>query len=138
MFLKLLEISARGYGYSGYNINSFSACKQNNIDLWICSKGISQYLQKHLTKLTNNLCQMLKILYHFPYQKIFNSTYKNDQEKATLEISTNYNAFVTVNIWRQTVLQLKKLCKCIDIYIYIYIHIHVSITTKDKYILINL
>ena len=42
---------------------------------------------------------MLKILYHFPYQKIFNSTYKNDQEKVTLEISTNYNAFVTVNIW---------------------------------------
>ena len=42
---------------------------------------------------------MLKILYHFPYQKIFNLTYKNDQEKVTLEISTNYNAFVTVNIW---------------------------------------
>ena len=63
---------------------------------------------------------MLKILYHFPYQKIFNLTYKNDQEKATLEISTNYNVFVTVNIWQQTVLQLKKLCKCIDIYIYIY------------------
>ena len=67
---------------------------------------------------------MLKILYYFPYQKIFNSTYKNDQGKATLEISTNYNAFVTVNIWRQTVLQLKKLCKCIDIYIYIYIFIY--------------
>ena len=80
-------------------VNSFSACKQNNIDLWICLKGISQYLQKHLTKLTHNLHQMLKILYHFPYQKIFNSTYKNDQEKVTLEISTNYNAFVTVNIW---------------------------------------
>lgn len=68
----------------------------------------------------------------FSNQQIFNSTYKNDLEKATLEVSTNYDAFVTINIWRRTVLQLKKLCKCIKIFlfqcIYVKMHHKISVT----------
>ena len=45
--------------------------------------------------------------------QIFKSTLKNNQAKVTLEISSNYNSYVSVQIWRETTAQTEKLCKLI-------------------------
>ena len=47
--------------------------------------------------------------------QIFKSTLKNNQAKVTLEISSNYNSYVSVQIWRETTAQTEKLCKLIII-----------------------
>ena len=45
--------------------------------------------------------------------QIFKSTLKNNQAKVTLEISSNYNSYVLVQIWREITAQTEKLCKLI-------------------------
>ena len=62
-----------------------------------------------LTNIYIHINKQLIIIYY--NKQIFKTSLKNAMEKVTLEISTNYNEYITVQIWRETILQTEKLCK---------------------------